>query len=324
MDPASKRSLAGHGWPLSSSPCCKNSMFSLWGIHISSLEQVLRPKSHHPSSWCVLALLARLGSDLLNQEGSLESLSGLLKVKPLCKRKENTLHPYKLVICIFWRRERKWTSVSHILSGLTTKAGARLPLCWGYWCVSGGALLCAWETLLGYLPDLPPQLGVVCVKLSLSEGQSLVFTQACLLLKPSRSQLRCAACTWGTPLSWHCCEGIGAWASTASMELMATLKGHHCPLPAALLPHSGLSKCAGWVLWKLLWLITVPVFAHANWVSHQSLYLRPFLEKWGSLPLSVKYSSYSWSSLLSVWPGPAVLSVGVIGLWAVYCHLKIM
>lgn len=90
-------------------------------------------------------LLVRLDSVLLNQKESLESLSGLLKVKPLCKRKKNALHPYKLVICLFWRRERKWSSVSHILSGLTTRAGGagpRLSLCWGYLCASGGARPC--------------------------------------------------------------------------------------------------------------------------------------------------------------------------------------
>lgn len=191
-----------------------------------------------------------------------------------------------------------------------------------------GMLVCEWWSTAQILPDLPSQLGVVCVKLSLSEGQNLVFTQACLLLKPSRSQPRCAACTWGTQPSWHCCESpSGAWASTASMELMAALKGHHCPLPAGFPPHSGLSKCTGWLLWKLLWLITVPVFAHANWAEYciplVTLNKAFFLEKWGSFPLSVKYSSYFWNFLLAVWPGPAVLSVGMSGLWAVSCHLKL-
>lgn len=38
----------------------------------------------------------------------------------------------------------------------------------------------------------------------------------------------------------------------------------------------------------------------------------------------MKYSSYSCNVLLSVLPGPAVLAVGLNGLWVVSCHLKIM
>lgn len=127
--------------PAARIPCSTSGEFT-----VSLCSKSWDPSPTNPVPGVVLALLASLDSDLPNQEESLESLSGLLKVKPLCKRKENALHPYKLLICIFWRRERKWTSVSHILSGLTTKAGsaaARLSLCWGYWCVSGGAQPCS-------------------------------------------------------------------------------------------------------------------------------------------------------------------------------------
>ncbi|RLW05649.1 hypothetical protein DV515_00004682, partial [Chloebia gouldiae] len=82
---------------MSSSPSCKNSMFNQWGVTVSLWSKSWNPNPTIPVPGIVQALLASLDSDLPNQEESLESLSGLLKVKPLCKRKENALHPYKLV-----------------------------------------------------------------------------------------------------------------------------------------------------------------------------------------------------------------------------------
>lgn len=69
-------------------------------------------------------------------------------------------------------------------------------------CLGASAQVSAWSALTGV------KEGVVCVKLSLSKGQNLVFTQAHFPWNPHRSQPRSAASTWGTRLSWQCWGGL--------------------------------------------------------------------------------------------------------------------